>query len=180
MKTLITTLILALSTSSVYANYETQTSYEKVTYSEPIYTYVSKNVKECYEVPVKKRINSRSDYSNSRYSNNSIGVDTLIGATVGVVIGNQIGKGNGRAAAKVVGGILGAAVANGARENRNYHRHEPKYETVYETRCETKKHNKKEKIISGYKNYFDINGVQYSKISNHPLRKVKIQHTISF
>ena len=47
--------------------------------------------------------------------NNSIGLDTLVGATIGVAIGNQVGKGNGRDVARVAGGLLGAAVANGTR-----------------------------------------------------------------
>ena len=47
--------------------------------------------------------------------NNSIGLDTLVGATIGVAIGNQIGGGNGRDVARVAGGLLGAAVANGTR-----------------------------------------------------------------
>ena len=47
--------------------------------------------------------------------NNSIGLDTVVGATIGVAIGNQIGKGNGKDVARVAGGLLGAAVANNAR-----------------------------------------------------------------
>ncbi|CAM4034315.1 glycine zipper 2TM domain-containing protein [Arcobacter cloacae] len=48
-------------------------------------------------------------------NNNSIGLDTLVGATIGVAIGNQIGNGNGRDVAKVAGGLLGAAIANNSR-----------------------------------------------------------------
>jgi len=47
--------------------------------------------------------------------NNSIGLDTIVGATLGVAIGNQIGKGNGRDVAKVAGGLLGASIANNSR-----------------------------------------------------------------
>ena len=47
--------------------------------------------------------------------NNSICLDTLVGATIGVAIGNQVGKGNGRDVARVAGGLLCAAVANGTR-----------------------------------------------------------------
>jgi uncharacterized protein YcfJ len=46
---------------------------------------------------------------------NSIGLDTLVGATIGVAIGNQVGKGNGRDVAKVAGGLLGAGIANSSR-----------------------------------------------------------------
>lgn len=47
--------------------------------------------------------------------NNSIGLDTVVGATLGVAIGNQIGSGNGRDVARIAGGILGATIANNAR-----------------------------------------------------------------
>ena len=47
--------------------------------------------------------------------NNSIGLDTLVGATIGVAIGNQVGKGNGRDVARVAGGLLGAGIANSSR-----------------------------------------------------------------
>ncbi len=47
--------------------------------------------------------------------NNSIGLDTLVGATIGVAIGNQVGKGNGRDVARVAGGLIGAGIANSTR-----------------------------------------------------------------
>jgi hypothetical protein len=47
--------------------------------------------------------------------NNSIGLDTVVGATLGVAIGNQIGGGNGRDVARIAGGILGATIANSTR-----------------------------------------------------------------
>ncbi|MFX4242539.1 glycine zipper 2TM domain-containing protein [Aliarcobacter butzleri] len=59
--------------------------------------------------------------------NNSIGLDTVVGATLGVAIGNQIGSGNGKDVAKVAGGLLGAVIANNLRNtapttyyNNNY------------------------------------------------------------
>lgn len=59
--------------------------------------------------------------------NNSIGLDTVVGATLGVAIGNQIGSGNGKDVAKVAGGLLGAVIANNSRNtapttyyNNNY------------------------------------------------------------
>ncbi len=53
-------------------------------------------------------------------NNNSIGLDTIVGATIGVVIGNQIGNGNGKDVARVAGGLLGATIANNSRESRVY------------------------------------------------------------
>ncbi|WP_323664977.1 glycine zipper 2TM domain-containing protein [Aliarcobacter butzleri] len=59
--------------------------------------------------------------------NNSIGLDTVVGATLGVAIGNQIGSGNRKDVAKVAGGLLGAVIANNSRNtapttyyNNNY------------------------------------------------------------
>ena len=57
--------------------------------------------------------------------NNSIGLDTLVGATIGVAIGNQIGRGNGKDVARVAGGLIGAGIANNSRtpsysSNSNY------------------------------------------------------------
>ena len=49
------------------------------------------------------------------FADNTIGLDTIVGATLGVAIGNQIGKGNGRDVARVAGGILGAGIANSTR-----------------------------------------------------------------
>lgn len=52
-------------------------------------------------------------------SDNSIGLDTIIGGVAGVALGNQIGSGNGRTVAKVAGGLIGAGIANGMRDNDN-------------------------------------------------------------
>ena len=52
-------------------------------------------------------------------SNNELGLDTLVGATLGVVVGNQIGKGTGKDVARVAGGLLGASIANGTWDSRN-------------------------------------------------------------
>lgn len=69
-------------------------------------------------------------------NNNSIGLDTLVGATIGVAIGNQIGDGNGRDVAKVAGGLLGAAIANNSRtptySNNNTYYNNNSYDNGYE------------------------------------------------
>ena len=58
-------------------------------------------------------------------NDNSIGLDTIVGATLGVAIGNQIGRGNGKDVARVAGGLIGAGIANNSRtpsysSNPNY------------------------------------------------------------
>lgn len=57
--------------------------------------------------------------------NNSIGLDTVVGATLGVAIGNQIGSGSGRDVARVAGGILGATIANNSRNTPPMTYHNP-------------------------------------------------------
>ena len=101
---------------------------------------------------------------------NSIGWDTVIGATAGVVVGNQIGKGNGRDAAKVIGGLLGGGVANNMRksnktctEYRNVTKYKPQYEWISEN------------ITIGYNNCADYNGKTYCKQSRTPLQTLRIE-----
>ena len=68
--------------------------------------------------------------------NNSIGLDTVVGATLGVAIGNQIGKGNGKDVARVAGGLLGASIANNSRtpsyNNDNVYYDNNSYNNGYE------------------------------------------------
>ena len=64
-------------------------------------------------------------------NDNSIGLDTIVGATLGVAIGNQIGKGNGRDVARVAGGILGAGIANSTRTPSYANGYDDSYSNVY-------------------------------------------------
>ncbi|MFV0561520.1 glycine zipper 2TM domain-containing protein [Malaciobacter mytili] len=164
-------LLILISTfiSFSFAQSQENLEFVRVSYSEPIYEYITikRPIQECYEEEYHERVGS---------SNNSIGLDTIIGATAGVVIGNQIGNGNGRTAAKIVGGLLGGKIANELRGSTNN-----SYETKYRTRCVTKYEDKKrKKVIKAYKNYFTYDGVEYAKVTNEPLKRVKITKTITF
>ena len=106
---------------------------------------------------------------------NSIGIDTLIGATIGVVIGNQIGKGNGRDAAKIIGGLGGGYIAN---QHRNAQQNTCKsYETV--TRCVPKYEYKTEYKTVGYNNCAMIDGVKYCKQTKEPIKYLKVKKTVT-
>lgn len=169
-------LVLLLSTM-VFAR--SQESYEqvRVSHSEPIYKHVTikKPIRECYDEEYLQRSPSRRVYSQ----NNSIGLDTIIGATAGVVIGNQIGRGNGRTAAKIVGGLLGGTIANNMRNEPSYGNDE--YVTRTRTKCITKYEKVRTKrIIDGYKNYFNYEGREYFKVSKKAKRKIKVFKTITF
>ena len=65
------------------------------------------------------------------FADNTIGLDTIVGATLGVAIGNQIGKGNGRDVARVAGGILGAGIANSTRTPSYSNGYDDSYSNVY-------------------------------------------------
>ena len=117
--------------------------------------------------------------------NNTIGLDTVVGATIGVAIGNQIGKGNGKVAAKVIGGLIGASVANNMR---NYERVDTRsYRDDYYTETKSRNicKNRKPKIIrenvlKGYENYFTYKGNRYMKFSDNRLSYVEVRTKINF
>lgn len=169
-------LVFLLSTM-VFARSQQSFEQVRVTYSEPIYKHVTvkKPIRECYEEEYLQRSPSREVYSE----NNSIGLDTIIGATAGVVIGNQIGRGNGRTAAKIVGGLLGGTIANNMRNDSSYGNDE--YVTRTRTKCVTKYEKvRTKKVIDGYKNYFIYDGREYFKVSKKAKRKIRVTKTITF
>lgn len=178
MKTLkLLTTILILGASSLFAGGDTYYEHAKVIKSEPIFEYVyeTKSNKECYEEKV--RVNNRKSRG---YNTNSIGLDTIIGATTGVIIGNQIGKGNGRTAAKIIGGLMGGAVANNMRDRYEPYNDNRGYTYETRTKCYDNPTQIRKKMITGYKNYFVYNGNEHFKVSNKIRRKVRITHTIDF
>lgn len=166
---------ILICSSFVFAKEHRSHTYAHVDYSEPIYEYRYDRVYDDYE----DDYYHRSDYSEPSYHNdNSLGLDTLVGATIGVAIGNQIGKGNGRDVARVVGGLLGASVANNTRYERAYTNHRPHYKKRH------KKHRsystRKTKVLVGYKNHFRYKRNDYFKITDRPRKKIRITKTISF
>lgn len=172
-----------VAVSSLFAGSDVFHDYTKVTYSQPIYEYVSHKEpqRECKEVRYKVQ-NYDDRYYESNY-NDSLGVDTLIGTAAGAVLGSQIGKGNGRVAAQIVGGLLGAKVAheirNNYKPNHQYNNYDDyRYET--KTECYDVGRVSQRKELTGYKNFFTYNGVEHFKISHRPLHRVQITHTINF
>lgn len=179
-KLIVGTIFLA---TSLFAGSDRFHDYAKVKYSEPIYEYVYTKVpqRQCEEVKYKVR---NRNYDDRYYSSNNdqLGIDTLIGTAAGAVIGSQIGKGNGRVAAQIVGGLIGAKVAHEIRDY-NTNSYDRAYEDyTYETRteCYNKPKRVKEKVITGYKNYFVYNGVEHYKVTDRPKKRIKITHTIDF
>jgi len=180
IKLLTASMILA---STLIAGGETYYEHARVTKSEPIYEYVYKREsnRECYEEKIRvQNHNNNSSNNNSYYGSNSIGLDTIIGATTGIVIGNQIGKGNGRTAAKIVGGLLGGVVANNMRNQSNTKSYDEGYTYETRTKCYNNPRTIKRKMVTGYKNYFFYNGNEHFKVTNKPRKKVRITHNIDF
>jgi len=183
-------LISLFFISSLFAGSDRFYDFARVSYSEPIYEYAYNEPRqECREIRQKVMNNDYDDryYSNNSKYNDQLGVDTLIGTAAGAIIGSQIGKGNGRVAAQIVGGLLGAKVAHEVRNNYkpDYDRYNNnnRYDNArYETRteCYDVAYKQREKVITGYKNFFVYNGVEHFKITKRPQRKIKITHTINF
>ncbi len=159
-----TILILTFFLSSlIYANQDSTYSYVQVYKTEPIYEYRTKKVYEQCE---------KEYYKDTNVLENSVGLDTIVGATIGVAIGNQIGKGNGKDVAKVVGGILGATMANNTRNYRN---------NTYNNSCDKAYYTtRQEEVLVGYKNYFVYDNQTYTKITKRPKRQIRVTRTISF
>jgi len=157
-------LALTLSCGFLFAEMVKVTEVTEIT--KPFTTKV-KVGENCYDDTVEVDVKCGDEDTNS------IGVDTLIGATLGVVLGNQIGRGNGRDAAKIVGGLGGAYVANQTRNNKKCKSYEtvrkcvPKYEykTVYKT--------------IGYNNCAMIDGVKYCKQTKEPIKFLRVKKTVT-
>lgn len=184
-KLILGTTILSLS---LFAQGDRFTESVRVDYSKPVYETIEEVIphrhdSSCFE---EYEVRTPRSYNSSSYKDeNSIGVDTLIGAATGVIIGNQIGKGNGKVAAKVIGGLLGAGIANNMRNyervddinySDNYY-----YETKKRNRCNNR--NKKvvrKNILKGYENYFSYNGKRYSKFSENRISHIEVTTRINF
>lgn len=119
--------------------------------------------KQCHEDTVKVPMSCGKD-------ENTIGLDTLVGATIGIVIGNQFK--NHKDAAKVVGGLGGAYIANNSRHSGCY-----TYETV--TKCEpTYKFGNVYKTV-GWNNCAYIDGQKYCKKTKTPVDYLNVTKEVT-
>lgn len=159
---------LCLLTNILFGQEDRFYTYVNVIRSEPMYEY--------RDIPEQREYyNTTPSSSRSYESDNSIGLDTVIGATAGVILGNQIGKGNGKTVAKVAGGLIGAGVANGTRDSRNgtsTYNEDYRQPNSYSIR--------RERVLTGYRNYFIYEGREYSKITYNPIDRVEIIKTIEY
>ena len=182
MKTrnLILVILLLIGVSGFSQEIKSQMVFVDVIKSEPIYKTV--NIRVPYEEVVSKAYEVSVPCGNDEtdmIDDNSIGLDTIIGAGLGIALGNQMGKGNGRTVAKIAGGLLGAGVAN------QYYRqnsHNVKYckETRYRDEVVTRYDYITKEKLQGYKNTFIYNNHKYTKLTKRPLKTVRVRSTISF
>ncbi len=178
---------LSLLSLSLFAQGDRFTESVRIDYSKPVYETAEEIIphrhnKECFE---EYEVRTPKYHRTSSYRDeNSIGVDTLIGAATGVIIGNQIGKGNGKVAAKVIGGILGASVANNMRNYERVDERNNHNDYYYETKRRNKCNNSNNKIIrknilKGYENYFSYNGKKYSKFTENKISYIDVSTRIN-
>ena len=132
------------------------------------YTTQVKIGENCYQDTVEV------DVPCDRQDKNSIGIDTVIGATLGVAIGNQFVRGKGRDAAKIIGGFLGAAVANNQRIGYGNCK---SYETV--NICNPKYEYKTVNKVIGWQNCVYIDGQRYCKQTKKKVKWLRVKKTIT-
>ncbi|MEA1915094.1 MAG: glycine zipper 2TM domain-containing protein [Campylobacterota bacterium] len=160
-----TKILMALAILATFANAEMIRVTESVAISKP-YTKKVKTGENCYEQTIEQYVNCGGRDTNS------IGIDTIIGATLGVVIGHQVGGGSGRDAAKILGGLGGGYIANQQRnqEKCKTYNQVTKCDPVYEYITE-------ERVI-GYKNCAFYKGQKVCKESSSPLEYLNVSQKI--
>ncbi|MCK5111194.1 MAG: glycine zipper 2TM domain-containing protein [Arcobacteraceae bacterium] len=157
--------LIAVLAIGTFLNAEMVKVTEQTAITKP-FTKKVKTGEKCYEDTVEQFVNCGS------HDTNTIGIDTLLGATLGVVLGHQVGRGSGKAAAKIVGGLGGAYMANQNRNSnkcKTYHqvtRCDPVYEYITET------------VIVGYKNCAMYKGQKVCKESKSPLESLNVTQRV--
>lgn len=152
----------------------------QVTKSVP--TYKTIKVRTPHNSSYQERVSSRTQcgYTYQEESKSGLGLDTVIGAVAGGFLGNQVGGGSGKDWATAGGAILGGVVGNQTRSG-SYEK-VPKYcdNSHYVTRYRTTYTYETVSEVVGYTNYFNYDGVQYTKQSSRPLTTVNVRTNISY
>jgi len=165
-------IILLILSSNIFAASFSYTEYVEVTRSEPVYRTIIKRIpyQECWdeEIPIEYEI----DEGNVIEDN----IGPLIGGVAGGIIGHQIGKGSGKTAATIGGAIVGTIVGKNLSKKDRY------YERGYKRvrRCKTRYEEHTQRVQRGYKNFAYYNGKEIMKFSKRPLKRIKVNVTISY
>ncbi len=160
-----TKILIALGLMTTLLNAQMIKVTESTAITKP-YTQKVKTSERCYEQTIEQYVNCGDR------DRNTIGIDTIIGATLGVVIGNQMGHGNGRDAAKIIGGLSGGYIANQQRAQKRCKTYnqvtkcDPVYEYITEDR------------VVGYRNCAFYKGQKVCKESSTPLEYLNVTQKI--
>ncbi len=173
MRKLLLAIIVLLTSINLFALSFSYVEYIEVTRSEPVYRTITKRIpyQECWdeEVPVEYEIDGDGNIVEDN-------IGALIGGVAGGIIGHQIGKGSGKTAATVGGAIVGTIVG------KNLSKKDTRFERGYKRvrRCQTRYEEHEERVQRGYKNYAFYNGREIVKFSKRPLKRIKIDVTVSY
>jgi len=160
-----TKILIALGLMTTLLNAQMIKVTESTAITKP-YTKKVKTSERCYEQTIEQYVNCGDQDPNT------IGIDTILGATLGVVIGNQVGRGNGRDAARIIGGLSGGYIANQQRNSKRCKTYNQvtKCDPVYEYITEDK--------VVGYKNCAFYKGQKVCKESSTPLEYLNVTQKI--
>jgi len=176
MKTNLLAVCLVLATAAIAepSNYEIEPSsntvtrdieYVPVTRSQPVYSNIIKNIP--HEVCQDQQV------AIQQQSGGSSAMSGIVGGIIGGVLGHQIGGGSGKVAATIGGATVGTMIGqSGARDTR----------TTYQTvrRCVIQYETKSENVLTGYINYAKYRDQDIAKMSDEPLKEIKVTNSFSF
>ncbi|NOX15706.1 MAG: glycine zipper 2TM domain-containing protein [Epsilonproteobacteria bacterium] len=166
MKKTIILISTALLSISLFGENMSFSDSVRVIKSSPQYRTVTTRTpyQECWneQVPV-----------NSNNENGTIGA--LIGGVAGGILGHQVGGGSGKTAATVGGAIIGTLVGKNLSENQNS-------VTTYKNqrKCVTKYDERSSEKFIGYRNIANYKGRTIVKFSDRPLRRIRLNITVSY
>lgn len=176
MKTKIISVYLSLAATALIAqpiSYGTEApsnsitrdiEYVPVTRSEPVYSTITKNIPHevCQDQQVVVRQQSSSNVAGG-----------IVGGIIGGVLGHQIGGGSGKVAATIGGATLGTMIGQDANRDPR---------TTYQTvrRCFIQYETKSENLLTGYINYAKYHDQDIAKMSDEPLKEIKVTNSFSF
>lgn len=139
--------------------------YVPVTRSEPVYSTIIKNIP--HEVCQDQQV----AVQHQAGSNSPMGA--IVGGIIGGVLGHQIGGGSGKVAATIGGTTVGTMIGQSSSRDPR---------TTYQSvrRCVIQYEKKSENVLTGYINYAKYHDQDIAKMSDEPLKEIKVTSSFSF
>lgn len=176
MKTsmLLVSLLMATAGMAEPTSYEIESSsntvtggveYVPVTRSQPVYSNIIKNIP--HEVCQDQQV------AVQQPSSGNSAMSSIVGGIIGGVLGHQIGGGSGKVAATIGGATVGTMIGQSGSNDTK---------TTYQTvrRCFIQYETKSENVLTGYINYAKYRGQDIAKMSEEPLKEIKVTTSFSF